>query len=165
MTPAIAALFAVLLALVGVCGIIVPILPGSITILVGLTVWAIWGDSSNGIGVAVVGGIAVLIGMAASTVLTKRNLDRKQIPSWPVIVGLISGVIGSFVLPGLGLPIGFVAGLLVSELFRVKDVKEALSTSWTAVKSVGLGMLVELGMALFAITLLGISVFLTFASL
>lgn len=161
MTPLIAGTLAFVLALVGVVGIIVPVLPGSFTILVGLLVWGIWGDSTHAVVVAVLGGALVLAGMTASTVLTKRNLDRKQIPNWPVVVALVGGVVGSFVLPGLGLPIGFVVTLLVCELVRVKDARLAASTSWTAVKSVGLGMLLELGLALLAITLLGVSVFLT----
>lgn len=161
MTPLIAGILAFVLALVGVIGIIVPVLPGSFTILVGLVVWGIWGDSTHAVVVAIIGAALVLAGMTASAVLTKRNLDKKQIPQWPVVVGLVGGVVGSFVLPGFGLPVGFVVTLLVCELIRVKDTKLALSTSWTAVKSVGLGMLIELGLALLAITGLGISVFLT----
>lgn len=161
MTPLIAGILAFVLALIGVVGIIVPVVPGSITILVGLLVWGVWGGSTHAVVVAIIGAALVLAGMTASTVLTKRNLDRRQIPQWPVIVGLVGGVIGSFVIPGFGLLIGFVATLLVCELIRVKDVRRALSTSWTAVKSVGLGMLIELGLALLAITGLGISVFMT----
>lgn len=161
MTPLIAGILAFLLALIGVTGIIVPVLPGSITILVGLVIWGIWGGSTQAVVFAIIGAALVLAGMTAGAVLTKRNLDKKQIPQWPVVVGLIGGVIGSFVLPGFGLLVGFVLTLLVCELVRVKNLKTALSTSWTAVKSVGLGMLIELGLALLAITGLGISVFVT----
>lgn len=161
MTPLIAGLLAFLLALVGVVGIIVPVLPGSITILIGLVIWGVWGGSTQAVVFAIIGSALVLAGMTASAVLTKRNLDKKQIPQWPVIVALVGGVVGSFVLPGFGLAIGFVVTLLVCELIRVKNLKQALSTSWTAVKSVGLGMLIELALALLAITGLGISVFLT----
>ncbi|MGA4507532.1 DUF456 domain-containing protein [Propionibacteriaceae bacterium G1746] len=161
MTPLLAGILAFILALIGVTGIVIPVLPGSITILVGLAIWGIWGGSGQAIAVAVIGGVCVLIGMVASAVLTKRNLDARQIPQWPVLVALVGGVIGSFVLPGLGLAIGFVVTLLVCELARVRDVKAAVSTSWTAVKSVGLGMLIELGMALLAITGLSVSVLAT----
>ena len=161
MTPLIAGLLAFLLALIGVMGIIVPVLPGSITILAGLLVWGLWGDSPHAVAVAIIGGLLVLAGMTAGAIITKRNLDKKQIPQWPIIVALVGGVVGSFLLPGFGLLIGFVVVLLVCELIRVKDMKVAVSTSLTAVKSVGLGMLIELGLALLAITLLGISVFIT----
>ncbi|MGA4668366.1 DUF456 domain-containing protein [Propionibacteriaceae bacterium Y1923] len=161
MTPLLAGLLAFVLALIGVVGIIVPVLPGSITILAGLLVWGIWGGSTQAVVFAIIGGALVLAGMTASAVLTKRNLDKKQIPQWPVIVALIGGVVGSFVLPGFGLLVGFVVTLLVCELVRVRDLKQGLSTSWTALKSVGLGMLIELALALLAVTGLGISVFMT----
>ena len=61
--------------------------------------------------------------------------------------------------PFLGLPIGFTVGLLASEYARVRNLREAASTSWAALKSVGLGMLVELSLALAAATTLLIGVF------
>ena len=44
------------------------------------------------------------------------------------------------------------------EYLRVRDFREALSTSWVALKSVGLGMLVELACALTAASVLLIGV-------
>lgn len=161
MTPLIAGILAFVLALIGVIGIIVPVVPGSITILVAMIVWGVWGGSTHAVVFAIIGAALVLAGMTASAVLTKRNLDKKQIPQWPIIVALVGGVVGSFLIPGFGLLIGFVLTLLVCELIRVRDAKVALSTSWTAVKSVGFGMLIELALALLAITGLGISVFLS----
>lgn len=161
MTPTIAAILVAVLAVIGVAGIIVPVLPGSFTILVAAVVWGVWGGSAQAVVVAIVAGAMVLAGMTAGAVLTKRNLDRRKIPQWPIILALIGGVIGSFLLPGFGLVIGFVVVLLVCELIRVKDVKLALSTSWVAVRSLGLGILIELGLALPAVMLLGISAFIT----
>ncbi|MDO5534069.1 MAG: DUF456 domain-containing protein [Propionibacteriaceae bacterium] len=139
---------------IGVCGIVVPVLPGSMAILVGLLVWAIWGGAPTGWLVFAVGGLLVLGGMSAQYLITGRRLKERQIPSRSVVIGLVCGVIGLFVIPFLGLPIGFVAGLLASEYLRVRDLREAWSTSWAALKSVGLGMVVELGLALAAATTL-----------
>ena len=43
--PVIAAIVAVVLAIIGIVGIIVPVLPGSITIVIGFLVWAIFAGS------------------------------------------------------------------------------------------------------------------------
>ena len=153
----IAAVVAVVLTAIGVCGIIVPVLPGSLTVGAGLLVWAIWGSSPWGWWAFGVGLVLLAIGMSASLVLTKRHLDDRKIPQWPVFVGLVCGVVAGFLLPALGLVIGFVAGLLVSEYIRVKDFKEAVSTSWAATKAIGLGMLIELGCAMAASGLLATS--------
>ena len=144
------AAISVVLVVVGVCGIVVPVLPGSATILAGLLVWAIWGGSSYGWLVLGIGAVFVAVGASAQYLITGRRLKEREIPSRSVVVGLVAGVIGMFVIPFLGLPIGFIAGLLASEYVRVRDLREAASTSWTALKSVGLGMLVELAMALCA---------------
>ncbi|MDN5563562.1 MULTISPECIES: DUF456 domain-containing protein [Luteococcus] len=158
MTPALIAVLVALLALVGLCGIVIPALPGSLTVGLGALVWAIWGNSSWGwiaFGVAIV---LLAIGMGSSALLTKRNLDSRQIPQWPVIVGLVCGLVGAFVLPALGLPIGFVLGLFCSELYRVRNVSQAVSTSVAAMKAIGTGMLIELACAMTATAVLGASV-------
>lgn len=148
------AAIAIVLTVVGVCGIVVPVLPGSITILAGLLVWGIFAPSPASWWVFALGGVFVTLGALSQYLITGRTLKQRQIPSWSVIVGLIAGVIGLFVIPFLGLPIGFIAGLLLMEFLRVRDFREALGTSWVALKSVGLGMLVELGCALVAATVL-----------
>lgn len=152
------AALSIVLVVVGVCGIVVPVLPGSLAILGGLLVWAIWGGSPWGWVVFAIGGAFVAAGATAQYLITGRRLKARAIPSRSVVIGLVCGVVGLFVIPFLGLPIGFTAGLLLSEYARVRNLREAASTSWTALKSVGLGMLVELGCALVAATTLLVGV-------
>lgn len=157
MTPSlIAVVVAVLLALVGVAGTVVPVLPGSVTVAAGLLVFALWGGSPYGWVAFALGLTLVAAGASAQYLITGRTLKRQEIPSRSVLVGVVAGVVGFFVIPVLGLPIGFVAGLFVSEWSRVRDVRRAVDTTWVALKSVGLGMLVEFGCAVAATTVLGI---------
>lgn len=150
-----AALLAVALTIVGVTGIVVPVIPGSVTILAGLLVWALLGGAGVvGWVVFGVGAALVLAGASAQYLITGRRLRARQIPNRSVVVGLLCGVVGLFVIPFVGLPVGFVVGLLGMEWLRVRNWREAASTSWAALKSVGLGMLVELGCALAAATTL-----------
>lgn len=150
MPEAFIAALCVILAIVGICGVVVPVLPGSITVAVSLLVWAIWGGSSWGWVAFGVGIVLLAVGFASQYVLTGRRLKERSIPSRSVVIGLVCGVIGLFVIPFLGLPLGFALGLWLAEYARVRDPKEATSTSWAALKSVGLGMAVELGCALTA---------------
>lgn len=140
----------IVLAIVGICGIVVPVLPGSITVAVALLIWAIFGGSPWGWVAFGVGAVLLVVGFASQYVLTGKRLKQRAIPNRSVVVGLVCGVIGLFVIPFVGLPVGFVAGLWLAEFSRVKDAKEATSTSWAALKSVGVGMAVELGCALAA---------------
>lgn len=151
-----------LLLVVGVAGIVVPVLPGSITILVGLLVWAIGVGGVTGWTVFAVAGALVVAGMVATFVLTGRTMRREKIPNRSVLVGGVAGIIGMFVLPGFGLLIGFVLGLFLAELVRVRDPKTALRTSWEALKATGLGLLVELCCATAAVTVWVIGVIVHF---
>lgn len=135
-----------ILFLVGLTGIVVPVLPGSITILVTMLVWAIvvggW-PSWVAFGIVTVLSIA---GMTCSYVLTGRRLKKAEVPNWPIVVGIVAGIVGIFVIPVLGLPIGFMLGLYGSEWYRRRDPKLAWESSWIALKSLGIGILVELGL-------------------
>ena len=137
--------------LVGVAGTVIPVLPGSILIGLSLLAWALWGGAGTtgwvvfGIGLAF-----VLAGMAASAVLTGRKLKQHSIPSRSVMVGIVFGVVGMFIIPVVGLCVGFAAGLLLSELQRTRVVSTAVASSWAALKATGLGMIVEFGLACLA---------------
>lgn len=136
---------------VGVAGTVIPVLPGSFLIGLSLLAWAIWGGAGTaGWVVFGVGMAFVLAGMAASAVLTGRKLREHRIPSRSVAVGLVLGVAGMFLIPVVGLFVGFAAGLLLSESHRTRDLRTAMTTSWAALKATGVGMLVEFGLACLA---------------
>lgn len=73
-----------------------------------------------------VAAVLLAIGALSSLVLTGRSLQRHEIPKWPIVVGVAFGLVGLFVLPGFGLPIGFTAGLLLAEWIRVRNLGTAV---------------------------------------
>lgn len=134
--------------LVGVAGTILPVLPGSILIGLSLLAWAMWGGAgTTGWVVFAIGLVFVLAGMAAAAILTGRKLKQHSIPSRSVAVGLVLGVAGMFLIPVVGLFVGFAAGLLLSELQRTRVLSSAVASSWAALKATGMGMLAEFGLA------------------
>lgn len=137
--------------LVGVAGTIIPVLPGSFLIGLGLLAWALWGGAgTTGWVVFSIGMIFVLAGMAASAVLAGRKLKQHSIPNRSVVAGLVLGVAGMFIIPVVGLFLGFAAGLLLSELQRTRVFGTAVASSWAALKATGLGMIAEFGLACLA---------------
>lgn len=137
--------------LVGVAGTVIPVLPGSFLIGLSLLAWAIWGgEGVTGWVVFGVGMVFVLAGMAASAVLAGRKLKQHRIPNRSVALGIVLGIVGMFVIPVVGLIVGFAAGLLLSEVQRTRNGGTALTTSWAALKATGLGILVEFGLACLA---------------
>lgn len=146
----IATIVAAVLIIIGCLGIILPVLPGSLTALIGLLVWAVVVQSVEGWLVLALGGTLLVAGMSAGLVLTGSRLKRRAIPNRTLLFGVVGGVIGMFVIPVLGLVIGFVAGLLVSETVRNRNLRTAMESSWVALKAAGLGIIVELSCALLA---------------
>ncbi|WP_457973225.1 DUF456 domain-containing protein [Arthrobacter sp. D1-17] len=137
--------------LVGVAGTVIPVLPGSFLIGLSLLAWAIWGgEGTTGWVVFGIGMVFVLAGMAASAVLAGRKLKQHRIPNRSVALGIVLGIAGMFVIPVVGLFVGFAAGLLLSEVQRTRNARTAMITSWAALKATGLGILVEFGLACLA---------------
>lgn len=132
---------------VGATGVIVPVLPGSILIGISLLVWALVVGSPVGWVVFGVGIVFVAAGMASSAVLTGRAMKKKSIPGRSVVIGLLLGVVGFFLIPVVGLLVGFALGLFLSEFARHKELRPALDSSLAALKATGLGMLAEFGFA------------------
>ncbi|MGY5765441.1 DUF456 domain-containing protein [Brachybacterium sp. DNPG3] len=149
---------------VGLTGIIVPVLPGTITIVIATLVWAIVvGGWPAWIAFAVVLVLGA-IGMTSSYVLTGRKLKQAEVPMWPVLVGLAAGIVGIFVIPFVGLPIGFLVGLYVSEALRLKDWKKGLDNAVVAIKALGIGIAIEFSLAMLSTIAFAIAVVVHFVS-
>ncbi|THJ68588.1 DUF456 domain-containing protein [Arthrobacter echini] len=148
---------------VGIAGVIVPVLPGSILIIISLLVWALTVASTEGWVVFAIGTVLAGGGLAAGLVLTGRTLRQRQIPGRSVTIGALAGIVGLFVIPVVGLFVGFAAGLFVSELVRQRRAGPALTSSLHALKATGVGILVELGLACLAGTtwVIGVWVYFT----
>lgn len=133
---------------VGLTGIVVPVLPGTITIVIATLIWAIIiGGPTAWVCFAIVA-ILGTAGMCANYFITGRSLKRHEVPLWPIVIGIIAGIVGLFVIPFLGLPIGFIIGLYLAEVIRLKDWRKGLTSAWVAIKALGIGLGIELLLAM-----------------
>ncbi len=138
---------------VSVAGTVIPVLPGSVLGLVALLGWALFGGAGwGGWLVFGVGGVLFGAGMGASAILTGRRLRQREIPNRSVLAGAVLAVVGMFLIPVVGLILGFAAGLLLSEWRRTRHLRGAASSALAALKATGLGILVEFGFACAAVT-------------
>lgn len=138
-----------LVILVGLVGIVVPILPGSILILGAVLVWsADQGARSAWLVFALVTTL-LMVGAIVKYVVPGRGLRTAGVPNRTILLGGLLGIIGFFVVPVVGLVLGFVLGVYLSELQRVGHDRAWPSTV-AAVKAAGLSILVELAAALAA---------------
>jgi uncharacterized protein YqgC (DUF456 family) len=138
-------LVAVLANIVGIVGIVVPILPGLLLCWAGVLVWALFSDA--GWGKWVVLAIATVLTVAGTIVkyaLPGRNLKRAGVPNLALYAGGVLGIAGFFVVPVVGLILGFVLGVFLAEELRLRDYGAAWTSTKHAMKATGLSMLIEL---------------------
>ncbi len=99
--------------------------------------------------------------MIAQLLLTGRTLKRERIPSSSTLWGAVGAVIGMFLIPVVGLfvgfAVGFAVGLFLSEAQRRRNLAQALPATLQALKSMGLGIVVEFSCALTAGTVFTIA--------
>jgi len=135
--------------LVGVLGVIVPILPGLLLCWLGVVAWAIFTDAGWGrwLVLAVVT-IVALTGTAAKYAFPGARLKQSGVPNMSLFLGGVLGIVGFFVIPVVGLPLGFVLGIFLAELMRQHQSGPAWRATRQALKAVGLAMLIELAAAL-----------------
>lgn len=131
---------------VGLVGVLVPMLPGSALVLGAILVWAAVLGESGGWVVAAIATTLLAVGVVVKYLVPGRRLQRSGIPNRTLLIGAILGVVGFFVVPVVGLPLGFVLGIYLAELERLGR-ERAWPATMQALKAVGLGILIELGFA------------------
>jgi len=123
------------LMLLGLIGAILPVLPGSLLIWVGVLVWA-WADGFSRIGwptLLALGGIVLLTWV--NDRLLSALATRKAGASWKTIAAaLVGGLIGGLVLTGVapvvgtlaGAALGAFAGIVLAEMAQQRPLRQAL---------------------------------------
>ena len=135
--------------LVGLVGVIVPILPGLVLVLAAILVWAISEGSATGWTVFAVAALLIVAGSVVKYAVPNRRLKTTGIPSSTTWFGVAVGVVGFFVIPVIGLFIGFVLGVYLAEYRRVGGAAAWPSTK-EALRAVGVSMLLELAAGVLA---------------
>jgi uncharacterized protein len=135
---------------IGLVGILVPLLPGSILVFAAILVWALFERTT--VAWVTLGIVAVVLG---ATLLTKylwpmKRMRGADVGTWSVFAGGVLGIIGFFVIPVVGLIIGFVLGVYLAELANRRDQGLAWTSTKHAMKGVALSVLIELAGALLA---------------
>jgi uncharacterized protein YqgC (DUF456 family) len=145
---------------VGLVGVIVPVLPGSLLVLGAILVWAWDVGTAEAWTVFAVSTTFIAAGGIMKYALPGRHLRTNGIPASTLALGAVLGVVGFFVVPVVGLLVGFVLGIYLAELRRV-GVAQAWPATVHALKAVGLSMLIELVASLLAAMTWAVGVVLT----
>lgn len=140
--------------LAGVIGTLLPLLPGLPIVWGAALVYGL-AAGFGGVGTVAFGLITVIaaLGMVAAFTLPHRRVAAAGVPRSTVIAGLVGGIIGFFVIPVIGLPLGAIAAVMAKETARTSDTAAAWATTKNMIVGFGVGVLVELAAALAVVTI------------
>jgi uncharacterized protein len=135
---------------VGLVGIVVPILPGALLVGAAILAWAF--VENNATAWVTFGIAAALIGVSTVIKYTwpVQRMRAAEVRTSSLLLGGVLGIIGFFVIPVLGLVIGFVLGIYLAELANRHDQRLAWTSTKHALKGVALSIFIELTGALLA---------------
>ncbi|HPU13122.1 MAG TPA: DUF456 domain-containing protein [Aeromicrobium sp.] len=137
-----------LLILAGLAGAVVQIIPGGLLVGGSVFVWGAVTGGKLGWTVAILALLLTGLAMVLKYLLAGQYLKKKGVPSRSILVGALLGIVGFFIIPVVGLFIGFIGGTYLSELLRLGNEPAARSATIHAMKATGLSILVELTAAL-----------------
>lgn len=130
--------------LVGLVGTVLPFLPGLPIIWGAGLVWVL---SSSGLArwlVLAVLTVLLVAGTVAHYALPARSLGGRA-PRSTLLLGLVGAVLGLFLVPVVGFPLGGVVGVFLAESRRTGSGREAWESTRRVLVAFGIGMLVEVG--------------------
>jgi uncharacterized protein YqgC (DUF456 family) len=138
------------LVVVGIVGIVVPILPGLVLVVAGVAVWAV--SRADAVAWIVLGIVVaiVLVGSVVKYLVPGRRLRDSGVPGRTIALGAVLGVVGFFVIPVVGLFIGFVLGIYLAELARLGGHEVAWPSTRKALAAVGWSIVIEMATGLIA---------------
>jgi uncharacterized protein len=129
--------------LVGIVGIVVPVLPGALLSWAAILVWAL--EEQNATGWVVLGIATVLIGISqvVKYIIPERRLREAGVPRRSTLAGVLLGLVGFFVIPVIGMFVGFPLGVYLAERQRLSTHDAAWASTKHALKATGLSILIE----------------------
>jgi uncharacterized protein len=136
---------------VGLVGVAMPVVPGALLVWAAIVVWGIGVGTATGWAVVVVATAVIAGGQVLKYAVPGKQLKTQGVPNRSLVIGGLVAIVGFFVIPVVGLVIGFVVGTYASEFQRVGP-RSAWPSTRAALRAVGVSMLLELASVLLATT-------------
>ena len=136
---------------VGLVGVVLPVIPGSLIVAAAIALWAYDTGGAAAWLVLGVAGALLVLGAMGKWLVAERHLRGAGVARSTMVIGGLAGIVGFFVIPVIGLFIGFLAGVYAAERRR-RPHEQAWRSTVAAVRASGLALLVELAGALLAAT-------------
>jgi len=147
-----------LLMLVGLIGIVVPLLPGLLLVWAAVLIWASEAQTPAGWAVLGIATALALTGSLLQYLLPGRRMAKAGVTTSSTVAGAVLGVVGFFVIPVLGAFLGFALGIYLAERIKLGTHAATWPSTRHALKAIGLSMGIELltGLAIATTWVIGV---------
>ncbi len=135
-----------LLVVVGLLGIVIPVLPGLLLVLGGVLLWA--GLTGTGLAWAIFAACVVVavVGYTLQYLLPGRRMKERGVGTSTLALAVVAGIVGFFVVPVVGAILFFVLTIFLVENARSRD----RSVAWTRTKHAMAAVAQSIGIELVA---------------
>ncbi|MET7285534.1 DUF456 domain-containing protein [Streptomyces sp. NPDC005573] len=133
-----------LVILLGLCGVLVPGVPGAWLVWAGVLWWALQDPRPVAWAVLVGATLVLLLSLVVRWALPPRRRREGTTPPFLAVYAGAGSFLGFFLLPVVGAVPGFMAGIYLHERLRLGGHGEAMTALRTAMRSGGWSVLAEL---------------------
>ncbi|BCK67657.1 DUF456 domain-containing protein [Streptomyces platensis] len=133
-----------LVMLLGLLGVLVPGIPGPLIVWAGVMWWTLSEKSGLAWVVLMSATAVLLLNQVVKWLLPARDLRAVGTPYRALFLAGVAGIVGFFVIPVIGGLLGSVGGLYLLERIRLGSHGDAWASTRTALRAIGLSVLVEL---------------------
>ncbi|MEI2825408.1 MAG: DUF456 domain-containing protein [Dermatophilaceae bacterium] len=133
-----------LLLLVGILGIVVPVVPGLLLTVGATALWAFEHPDPRAWWVFWVSLVLYAVGVVTQYLIPGRRMRQHGIGTGTMVVAVVAAIVGFFVIPVLGAVVGFVLGIFGVEFARSKTSAAAWASTKVALRAVAHSMGIEL---------------------
>ncbi|MFJ3951988.1 DUF456 domain-containing protein [Streptomyces libani] len=133
-----------LVMLLGLLGVLVPGIPGPLIVWAGVMWWTLSERSALAWVVLMAATALLLLNQVLKWLLPARSLRAVGTPYRALFLAGVAGIVGFFVIPVIGGLLGSVGGLYLLERIRLGSHGDAWASTRTALRAIGLSVLVEL---------------------
>jgi hypothetical protein len=136
-----------LIIVVSLFGIVIPIIPGLVMEVIAIFLWAFLKGGGVAWGVAIAALVLAGIGTFIKYSIPKQKLNEVGIPNRTLLIATAVAIVGLFVIPVVGAPIGFVLAIYVFERIRV-GAERAWPATKTSLGAIATSIGIELAIGL-----------------
>jgi uncharacterized protein YqgC (DUF456 family) len=134
----------------GIVGVVVPVLPGALLAWAAIAVWALAVGSATGWAVLAVATLVIGGAQVVKLLVPGRRLRDAGVPRRSIVAGVVLAVAGFFLIPVVGLFLGFPLGVYLEERRRLGVHDSAWRSTREALRAMGLSIAIELSATVIA---------------